>query len=146
MNMDIVTLNEMIEVLEDGRKFYTEAAEKVRRPDLKTLFADLAKTKAEIAGDLQAAAVHEQKTPVQHGSLADMLHILYAEARAKLSSDKDYTFVAALEESEDRILHVFGNAIVNSEDPKVRAIAQKHLAALTRSHAQMRNLKHARAA
>ena len=144
--MDIVTLNEMIEVLEDGRKFYAEAAEKVRRPDLKTLCADLAKTKDVIASDLKAAAVHDQKTPAHHGSLAGMLHILYAEARAKLSSDRDYTFIAALEESEDRILHVFGNAVVNSDDPKVRAIAQKHLATLTRSHAQMSNLKHARAA
>jgi hypothetical protein len=43
-------------------------------------------------------------------------------------------------------LHVFGDAIVNSEDSSVRTIAKKHLAALTRSHAQMRSLKHARAA
>ena len=144
--MDIVTLNEMIEVLEDGHKFYSEAAEKVSRPDLKSLFRELAGTKDAIANDLKAAAVHEQQTPVHHGSLAGMLHILYAEARAKLSSDKDYTFIAALEESEDRILHVFGDAVVNSNDPKVRAIAQKHLAALTRGHAQMSSLKPARAA
>ncbi len=144
--MDIVTLNEMIEVLEDGCKFYTEAAEKVRRPDLKPLFRQLAGTKEAIANDLKALAVHEQQSPVQHGSLAGMLHILYAEVRAKLSSDKDYTYIAALEESEDRILHVFGNAVVNSDDPKVRDIAQKHLAALTKGHAQMSSLKHGRAA
>lgn len=144
--MDTVTLNEMIEVLEDGRKFYSEAAEKVGRTDLKTLFQNLAKTKETISSDLKTAAKNHDQNPPHHGSLTGMLHILYAEVRAKLSSDKDYTYIAALEESEDRILHVFGDAIVNSEDPGVRAIAKKHLAALTRSHAEMRGLKHARAA
>ena len=144
--MDNVPLNETIEVLEDGRKFYTEAAAKVGRADLKALFQDLAKTKEVICNDLTTAAEKSDRSPPHHGSLTGMLHILYAEVRAKLSSDKDYTYIAALEESEDRILHVFGDAIVNSEDPGVRAIAKKHLAALTRSHAQMRSLKHARAA
>ena len=144
--MDIVTLNEMIEALEDGRTFYAEATGKVSRADLKALFGDLAKTKETIANDLKAAAVHEQQKPAQHGSFSGRLRILYAETRAALSSDKVYTFIAALEESEDRILHVFGNAIVNSDDEKVRAIAQKHLAAVTRGHAQMSNLKRAKAA
>lgn len=54
--MDIVTLNEMIEVLEDGHKFYTEAAAKVGRADLKALFQDLAKTKETICNDLKTAA------------------------------------------------------------------------------------------
>jgi len=144
--MDNVTLNEMIEVLEDGRKFYSEAAAKVGRADLKALFQDLAKTKEIICNDLKTAAKNADQSPPHHGSLTGMLHILYAEVRAKLSSDKDYTYIAALEESEDRILHVFGDAIVNSEDSSVRTIAKKHLAALTRSHAQMRSLKHARAA
>ena len=48
MANDTGTLNHLIEVLNDGKKFYEEASTQVQRPDLKTLFSQMASTKAAI--------------------------------------------------------------------------------------------------
>ncbi len=46
MANDISTLNHVIEVLNDGKKFYQECVvTEVQRPDLKTLFSQMATTK-----------------------------------------------------------------------------------------------------
>src|SRR5438270_5872203 len=53
MKTDTSTLKDLVEVLNDGKKFYEEASSKVDRPELKQLFDRMAHTKAAIAGDLQ---------------------------------------------------------------------------------------------
>jgi len=55
-------------------------------------------------------------------------------------------FVAELEQFEDRILHAFQHAAQKSEDAGVRTIAQRYMPEVSRDHAQMRDLKHAKAA
>jgi uncharacterized protein (TIGR02284 family) len=146
MNTDTATLNDLIEVLEDGKKFYQEALTKVTRSDLRALFGRMATTKAAIVSDLRTAVIAKGAKPATEGSFSGSLHKAYSEIRAKLSSDKNYAYVAELEQFEDRILHAFRDAAEKSEDAGVRTIAQRYLPDVTRDHAQMRDLKHAHAA
>ena len=149
MSNDTSTLNHLIEVLNDGKKFYEEASTEVIRPDLKTLFAQMAKTKGAIASDLRTAV--QAKAPGEaaandDGTLAGSLRKAYSEIRTKLSSDKNYAYIAELEAFEDRILAAFREAAEKSSDAGVRTIAQRYMPQVMRDHAQMRDMKHARAA
>ena len=146
MKTDNATLNDLIEVLEDGKKFYEEAAPKVTRPDLRSLFERLAATKGAIANDLKTAVVARGEQPASEGSFAGSMHKAYSEIRAKLSSDKNHAYVAELEQFEDRILKAFQHAAQKSQDAGVRTIAQRYMPDISRDHAQMRELKHAKAA
>ncbi len=146
MSTDTATLNDMIEVLNDGKKFYEEAATQVKRKDLAALFSRMARTKGAIASDLRTAVVASGAKPAEGGTFAGSLRKAYAEIATKLSSDKDYTFIAQLEEFEDRILKAFNDAQTKSEDPGVRTIAQRYLPEVTRDHNEMRSLKLAKAA
>ena len=146
MSTDTATLNDMIEVLNDGKKFYEEATGHVRRNDLKALFSRMARTKGAIADDLRTAVVASGAKPAEGGSFAGALRTAYAEIATKLSSDKDYTYIAQLEEFEDRILKAFQDAQAKSDDQGVRTIAQRYLPEVTRDHNEMRGLKHAKAA
>ncbi|MDR3389136.1 MAG: PA2169 family four-helix-bundle protein [Rudaea sp.] len=146
MSKDTATLNDMIEVLNDGKKFYEEAATQIRRADLKALFSRMARTKDSIASDLRTAVVASGAKPAEGGSFAGALRTAYAEIATKLSSDKDYTYIAQLEEFEDRILHAFQNAQSKSEDEGVRTIAQRYMPEVIRDHNEMRGLKQAKAA
>jgi uncharacterized protein (TIGR02284 family) len=146
MKTDNATLNELIEVLEDGKKFYEEAASKVTRPDLRALFERMATTKGAIVSDLKTAVVARGDQPAGEGSFTGSFRKAYAEIRARLSSDKNHAYVAELEQFEDRILHAFQHAAQKSEDPGVRTIAQRYMPEINRDHAQMRDLKHAKAA
>jgi uncharacterized protein (TIGR02284 family) len=143
MNTDTATLSDMIEVLNDGRTFYQEAAIRVERADLKNLFERMARTKQSIAEDLRTAVVANGATPPEGGTFAGSLRMAYTEMRAALSTHKDYQYVAQLEEFEDRILHSFEDAVAKSDDDVVRSIASRYMPEVTRDHNEMKTLKHA---
>ena len=142
---DTATLNDLIQVLNDGKSFYEEAAPKVR-PDLSTVFQRMARTKSAIAGDLQAHVASAGDKPAQSGTFAGSIRKLYADVRTSLTSHPDAEYIAQLEEFEDRILAEFRKAIEKSDDANVRAIAQRHLPDVTRDHDDMRALKQIEAA
>ena len=148
MNTDTAsaTLNELIEVLEDGKKFYQEAASRVSRSDLRALFQCLATTKAAIESDLRTAVMARGEQPATTGSFAGAMQKAYAEMQARLSSDKNHAYVAQLEQFEDRILHAFQHAAQESDDAEVRTIAQRYMLQVSHDHDRMRDLKHAKAA
>lgn len=142
MATDTATLNDLINVLEDGRSFYGDAAEKVERPDLKALFQRMARTKAAIVNELKAKVTFSGEKP-SDGSIAGSLRKAYAEVKATLVSDTQAEYVAQLEEFEDRILDEFRDAIEESDDIEVRNVALKYLPEVRRDHDEMRALKRA---
>jgi uncharacterized protein (TIGR02284 family) len=141
MNTDTATLNDMIEVLNDGRTFYQDAAKHVERADLSSLFERMALTKGSIASDLRTAVVAHGAKPAEGGSFAGSLRKAYGEIRANLSNHKDYQYVVQLEEFEDRILHAFEDAVANVNDQVVRNIAERYMPDVRRDHDEMRTLK-----
>jgi uncharacterized protein (TIGR02284 family) len=141
MNTDTAKLYDMIHVLVDGKTFYQEAAAKVTRPDLKRLFEQMAQTKAAIANDIKNKVVLAGGEPLEEGSATGGLRKAWAELRTKLSHDREAEYVTQLEEFEDRILESFREAVVDSKDPEVRAVAQKYMPEVTRDHNEMRALK-----
>lgn len=138
---DTATLNEMIEVLNDGKKFYEEASIEVKRADLQTLFIRMARTKRAIANDLRTVVVANDAIPAEGGTFAGKLRTAYAEVRTMLSSHKDDEYVTQLEEFEDRIMCAFKNAASTSGDQAVRTIASRYLPEVLRDHNQMKALK-----
>lgn len=133
-------LNDLINVLEDGRSFYEEAAQETGRTDLKSLFTRMARVKLVIANDLKNKVVFKGDEPSQ-GSFAGTVRKAYAEVRTRLSSDSDAEYVAQLEEFEDRILEEFKQTAEKSKDAEVRGIAMKYLPEIRRDHDEMRALK-----
>lgn len=139
---DTSTLNDLIDVLEDGRNFYADAATKVERADLKALFERMARTKTAMVNDLKNKVVFSGKEP-SDGSFAGSVRKAYADMKASLVSDTQAEYVAQLEEFEDRILDEFRDAIENTDDPEVRAIAAKYMPEVRRDHDEMKALKDA---
>ena len=137
---DTATLNDLIQVLNDGKAFYDEAAPKVR-PDLAGVFRRMASTKAAIVADLKGVVASAGEKPADGGTFAGSVRKWYAEMRTTMASNSDAQYVAQLEEFEDRILAEFRNAVEKSDDAKVRAIAQRHLPTVSRDHDDMRELK-----
>ena len=138
---DTASLDEMIEVLNDGKQFYAQAAAEVQRPDLQSLFRRMAATKGDIAAQLQVRAKALGEKPATGGSISGALRKLYAEIRVKLTSDSDHEYVAQLEEFEDRIKHAFESAVASSDDSEVRRIADKYLSSVEKDHDLMQDLK-----
>lgn len=142
MTHDLSKLNDLIEVLIDGKKFYEEAAPEVR-PDLRQLFTRMANTKGAIVADLQRQVAATGKEPADSGTMSGALRKFYAEVRTAMASNENDEYVSQLEEFEDRILEAFRDASTKDDDMEVRAIAQRHMAQVKKDHDDMRALKRA---
>ena len=137
------SLNDLIEIARDGGEFYTEAAGKVKDPQLSSLFGQMAAHKQEIVQGLSADVAATGGKPAEHGTLVGSMHQVYGKVRAALG-DTDYAYVAELEESEDRLLDAFKDTISDRDTPAAaKAAAEQFLPRVLECHNIMRSHKHA---
>ena len=142
MKQNVATLSELVEVLNDGKKFYEEAAAKAQRAELRQLFGRMARTKEAIAAALNARIRARGSTAPADGTFSGMLRKAYGEVRARLSSSPDAEYVGQLEGFEDRIISVFRAAAAESDDAEVRVLVSKYMPDVIRDHSEMSTLKH----
>ena len=136
-----LSLRELVGLLDDGHRFYTQAAEKVERAELKDLFLRLARTKAAIAGALNERLRARGETTSGDGTLLGHLQQTFAGICAQLSSTPAVTYVEQLERFEDRMRDAFREAAGESEDADTRALAAKYMPDVLRDHSEMSALK-----
>ncbi|TDK23806.1 PA2169 family four-helix-bundle protein [Luteimonas aestuarii] len=135
------SLNDLIEIARDGSEFYGEAAEKVKDPELASLFNQMAGHKREIVNGLSVDVAAAGGEPAEKGTMVGSMHQLYGKTRAALG-DTNYAYVAELEESEDRLLEAFRDTINDSGTPApARAAAEKYMPRVVQCHDIMRNRK-----
>lgn len=137
----IETLNELIEVSRDSAEFYGEAAGKVDNPELRQLFNGMAESKQGLVGALSREVRAEGGKPASGGTFRGRLHEFYGDIRAKLG-DKDYAYVAELEESEDRMLDAMKDVIGDDGTPApVKSAVATYLPKVKAQHDLMRDRK-----
>ena len=135
-------LNELIEITRDGKVFYEHARDEVKDVQLKSLFTDMAQAKTELIAALQSKVVANHDKPATGGTLAGKARQVYADTKAALSSDEGATYIAQLEEAEDRILHAFEEAM-DGHEPDLRAELATQMPKVRACHDRMRDLKKA---
>lgn len=135
-------LNALLDALTDSADFYDAAAARVGDATYQALFRRMGANKRAIAGDLRAEVSRRGGEPTPQGSHHPSLRQGWAELRARLSAHPELAFVSQLEETEDAVIRAFREAVLESEQAEVRAIAQKHMAEVNRMHEEIRTLKH----
>ncbi|MHA6491871.1 ferritin-like domain-containing protein [Pseudomonas borbori] len=140
MTSKTAQLNELIEITRDGQRFYEHAHDEVKDVRLKTLFREMSQAKTEMIHALAMKVAANQEQPAPGGTFIGKLRQVYADTRASLSSDEGATYVAQLEDTEDRILHAFEDALENAE-PDVRALLAVEMPKVRSCHDRMRSLK-----
>nr|WP_298116846.1 PA2169 family four-helix-bundle protein [uncultured Pseudomonas sp.] len=133
-------LNELIEITRDGQRFYQHAQEEVKDTRLKAIFSEMSRAKTDVIQALAVKVAANQEHPSSGTTLIGKLRQVYADTRATLSSDEAATYVKQLEDTEDRILHAFEDAL-ESADPDVRALLAVEMPKVRNCHDRMRNLK-----
>lgn len=142
MSTDLIEeLNDIVAVLRGGAEFYSEAAEKVERDDLKALFAEHAAKREAAVADLSAELTARGEEPAA-GSWAEKAHEWYAAASAVIG-DADKVFLDQLEEHEDRTLEALRDALeaAPAGSDHVRSLLHRHLETFQETHDRMLTLK-----
>ncbi|HMB57911.1 MAG TPA: PA2169 family four-helix-bundle protein [Arenimonas sp.] len=134
-------LNDLVAVARDGKDFYEYAATRVDDQELKSLFTRMAGIKGEIVQGLSSEIKATGDVPTQSGTIVGDMNKLYGSVRALLGN-KDYAYVAQLEESEDRLLKAFNIAIADKDTTATAlAVLNRLLLQVRQCHEQMRTRK-----
>jgi uncharacterized protein (TIGR02284 family) len=141
MTQPATTLNELIQITRDGLNFYADAIGQVKNPHLKIVFRAMVDAKNQLISALSERVRERGEAPSTDGTFAGSFRKLYADIRVKLSNTKDATYVAQLEDSEDRLLGAFEDAANDARDDDLRRVIMDNLPKVRMCHEQMRNLK-----
>lgn len=142
MSFKTEQLNELIAIIRDGQRFYEHAHDEIDDARLQAVFRDMAQAKHQMIQALAVKVAANQEAPTSSGTVFGRLRQTYADARAALSSDETATYVAQLEEVEDRILEAFEDALETAE-PDVRALLAVEMPKVRECHQRIRELKNA---
>jgi len=134
-------LKELIELLHDGEKFYTDAAAKVSSSVYGELFQRMAQTKRSIANDLAVHVSARGESPPDGGTVFGSLRQTYADVAASLGRDKESVYISQLEQTEDRLLEAFQKELTTNDNPEVRRIVERYYPEVKRAHDEMAQLK-----
>lgn len=141
MNHSNHILNDLVSVARDGKTFYEEAATKIDNPELRTLFTRIATVKGDIVSSLSSEIRTTGETPSDSGTWVGSFNKMYGDVRA-MFGDKTSAFVAELEDSEDRLLKSFNEALQDKEiSANARMTLNRLLPEVRSCHAIMRNRK-----
>ena len=143
MTRQTATLNELVEALNDGIAFFDQAAERSKDPGRIELFQRIRHLKATIAADLRAEVALNGGEPRAEGSWLGSFRQAYADLRSRLADDSDASYIAALEEQEDRILEAFRDATAADQPTRVRELAATYLPEVEQMHDSLRSLQRA---
>jgi uncharacterized protein (TIGR02284 family) len=141
MNHNANVLQELVQLARDGALFYNDAAKEVTDPTLVALFNRMALAKRDLISALGGRLeMIGEETPL-NGTFGGALRKTYTEALAMLTSKDGKIYVGQLEQSEDRLLEHFEQAIAESDNDEIRSQLQAHLPAVRACHDEMRRMK-----
>jgi uncharacterized protein (TIGR02284 family) len=136
-------LNDLVQVTRDSKSFYEDAAKETTDARLRDVFNRMAAAKAGLISALSGKVVALGETPAESGTVAGSLRKAYADVRAVFSKDDNKIYVGQLEETEDRILEHFEEALAKTDSVEVRGVLADHLPKVRACHDEMRDLKKA---
>src|ERR1700728_3323763 len=134
-------LEDLIETCKDGQKGYQDAAEHVKRPDLKTFFNEQRLERGQFAEELR----HEysrlgkpDKKP--SGSIAAAMHRAWIDTKVAMGGG-DKTILESVEAGEDTAKESYQKAITGDLPENIAQIVRRQAASVQRAHDKVKSLR-----
>ena len=136
-------LQELVQIARDSKSFYESASKEVDDPNLRLDFQRMAEIKGELITQLSSQISARGDVPETSGTFAGTLRKGYGELLAHMRSKKGAakTYTAQLEETEDRLLKHYEQALKETSSPQVREVLTAQLPKLRQCHDEMKQLK-----
>jgi uncharacterized protein (TIGR02284 family) len=140
-NNVISVVENLIETNRDGQKGYKEAAEHVKRPDLKTYFNEQSMERGRFAMELQAELAKLGKPDKKvSGSAGGAMHRAWIDTKVALGGG-DKTILESVEAGEDDAKDTYNKALSGNLPETVKAMVQRQAASVQQAHDKVRNLR-----
>jgi uncharacterized protein (TIGR02284 family) len=145
-NNALSAVEKLIETCKDGENGYRDAAEHVKRADLKTFFLTQSLERAKFAGELQAElprlGEHDKK---DSGTATAALHRAWIDTKVALGGG-DKTILESVERGEDSAKESYEKALTEGLPSNVSEIVRRQATSVKSAHDKVRDLRDATAA
>lgn len=140
-NNAISVLENLIETCKDGQKGYQDAAQHVKRSDLKTYFNEQSLERSRFAGELQAELVQVGKPDKKvSGSASAALHRAWIDTKVALGGG-DKTILESVEKGEDDAKDTYNKALTGALPGNLMEIVRRQAASIQRAHDKVKMLR-----
>jgi len=134
-------LETLIETCRDGEKGYKDAAEHVKRPDLKAFFAEQSVERGRFARELEAELARLGKPgKKESGSVAGAMHRAWIDTKANLGGG-DHTILESVERGEDSAKEAYEKALNASLPSEVQMIVRRQAEGIRRAHDKVKSMR-----
>jgi uncharacterized protein (TIGR02284 family) len=134
-------LNDLLEVVRDGERFYRDAAGRASSPELRGTFRQMAELRQRLMDELAEHVTARGARPSASRTLAGTSRQLYADTLTALGAPADDVYLRHLEAAEDRLLAQYERALETAGDERMQQILRRHLLAVRATHGRMKALR-----
>jgi uncharacterized protein (TIGR02284 family) len=140
-NNAISVVENLIETNKDGQKGYQDAAQHVKRSDLKTYFNEESLERSRFAGELEAELVRLGKPDKKvSGSASAAVHRAWIDTKVALGGG-DKTILESVEKGEDDAKDTYNKALTGSLPGNLMEIVRRQAAGVQRAHDKVKMLR-----
>jgi uncharacterized protein (TIGR02284 family) len=145
-NNPISVVENLIETCKDGQKGYLDAAQHVKRSDLKTYFNEQSLERGRFAGELHTvlATLGKPEKKVS-GSVGAALHRAWIDTKVSLGGG-DKTILESVEAGEDSAKEAYQKALSGTLPANVAEIVRRQATKVQQAHDKVKGLRDTAAA
>ncbi|MEX0967480.1 MAG: PA2169 family four-helix-bundle protein [Bacteroidia bacterium] len=111
-------LNDLVQICNDGRKGYLDAAENVEDGNLKTIFRSAGQQRTELAAQLQNEITKLGGAPAHEGDTQGVLHRIWMDVRSAFAGNDNEAVLKEVERGEETAVEHYSEAIDTLEVPE----------------------------
>jgi uncharacterized protein (TIGR02284 family) len=136
-------LNNLIKTTLDSVGGYEEAAENADRSQYKTMFAERASKRRQLAQELQQEVRSLGGDPKEEQGIAGKAHNMFVDIKNALTGGDDKSVIDEVERGEDHIKEKFEQALKDDDLPEsVRASLSRFYQSVKADHDEVARIKH----
>jgi uncharacterized protein (TIGR02284 family) len=136
----LATLNDLIETCKDSQQGFHAAAEKLKDPEIHTLFLKCYLQRSEFAGELQAEVTHIGGDPATSGSTLGAIHRGWIGLKTALAADTDFAILDEAEKGEEAALISYIEALRKDLPADLKSIVFRQHHEIQQTHRAIREL------
>lgn len=141
----ISLIENLLDTVQDGKKGFAEAAEKLDADGNELLAAEmreLSQQRLRLSNELKALAAAEG-APIENGngSVAGAMHRSWMAVRDALSGDDPHAVLAAAEQGEDHAVAEYQRALAHEMPASVHSVITRQLDEVKNAHDRVRALR-----
>ncbi len=137
----VSTLNGLITICKDGEEGFKDAAEGVKRGDLKSLFMEYSQQRAQFASVLQELVRRHGGDPETSASVAGAVHRGWIDLKTAITGGSEQSILNECERGEDYAKEAYLKALQEPLPANVADVVQQQSQAVLAAHNRIRDLR-----